>query len=135
MKTRTIRQTVTIRAKPNDVYDALMTTRGHSAFTGASARISARVGGKFTAWDGYIQGRNVELVRGQRIVQEWKPREENWPSEYYSTVTYELSAIPAGTRLKFTHSGVPIEHAGHLAQGWKDHYWLPLKAYLEPSRT
>lgn len=131
MKTRDIRQTVTIRAKPNDVYDALMTTRGHAAFTGAPARISNRVGGTFTAWDGYITGRNVELVRGKKIVQAWKPEEESWPSDYYSTVTYELTAIPAGTRLRFTHSGVPPEHVGHLAQGWKDHYWAPLKTYLE----
>jgi uncharacterized protein YndB with AHSA1/START domain len=132
MKTRTIRQSVTIRATPNDVYDALMTSRGHSAFTGAHARISPKVGGQFTAWDGYIQGRNLELVRGKKIVQAWQPREEGWPSEYYSTVTYEFAATPAGTRLKFTHSGVPVQHAGHLAQGWKDHYWEPLKVYLEP---
>jgi activator of HSP90 ATPase len=130
VKTRTIRQVVTFRARPNDVYDALMTTREHAAFTGAPARISPKVGGTFTAWDGYIQGRNLELVRGKKIVQAWKPREENWPTEYYSTVTYELTAIPTGTRLTFTHSGVPIEHAGPLARGWKDHYWAPLKTYL-----
>jgi len=131
MKTRTIRQTVTVRAPPNDVYDALMTSRGHSAFTGAPAHIRPTVGSKFTAWDGYIEGRNLELVRGKKIVQAWKAREENWPPEYYSTVAYELTATPTGTRLRFRHSGVPVEHAGHLAQGWKDHYWAPLKSYLE----
>jgi uncharacterized protein YndB with AHSA1/START domain len=132
MKTRTIRQTATIRATPNAVYDALMSSRGHAAFTGAPARVSPKVGGKFRAWDGYIEGRNLELVRGKKIVQAWKPREEDWPPDYYSTVTYELTAIPTGTRLKFTHSGVPVQHARHLALGWKDHYWAPLKAYLEP---
>jgi len=131
MKTRTIRQTVTIRATPNDVYDALMTSRGHAAFTGAPARVSSKVGGTFHAWDGYIEGRNLELVRGKKIVQTWKAREEDWPSDYYSTITYALTSIPAGTRLQFTHAGVPVQHAGHLAQGWKDHYWKPLKAYLE----
>jgi uncharacterized protein YndB with AHSA1/START domain len=131
MKTGTIRQSVTIRAPPNAVYDALMTTKGHVGFTGASARISPKVGGKFSAWDGYIHGTNLELVRGKRIVQAWVPAEKTWPPGHASIVRYELSATPTGTRLKFTHSKVPTEHVGHLARGWKDHYWAPLKAYLE----
>ena len=131
MKTGTIRQTVRIRAKPNEVYDALMTTRGHSGFTGAASRISPKVGGTFMAWDGYIEGKNLELIRGKTIVQAWKPAEKNWPRDHYTTVRYELEAIPSGTRLKFTHSGVPAEHVGHLADGWKTHYWAMLKTYLE----
>jgi uncharacterized protein YndB with AHSA1/START domain len=131
MKTRTIRQTVTFRATPNDVYDALMTGRQHAAFTGASARISAKVGGKFSAYDGYIHGTNLELVRGKRIVQAWVPTEESWPEGHASIVRFELTPTPTGTRLAFTHEQVPVEHAGHLAQGWKDHYWKPLKLYLE----
>ena len=28
-----------------------------------------------TAWDGYISGRNVELIPGERIVQTWRTSE------------------------------------------------------------
>ena len=130
MKTRTIRQTVILPGRPIDVYEALMTTKGHTGFTGAAASISARVGGKFSAWDGYIHGQNVELVRGRRIVQRWRPTEEDWPEDYYSTVRFVLAPTARGTRVTFTHSGVLAQHAGHLSQGWKDHYWRPLRAYL-----
>jgi uncharacterized protein YndB with AHSA1/START domain len=135
MKTRTIRQTALFPAPPTEVYRALMTSKGHSGFTGASARISPRVGGAFTAWDGYIHGKNIELVPGALIVQSWRPTEETWPSDYYSTVRFELTATRGGTRLKFTHSGVLTEHAGHLSTGWKEHYWEPLRAYLGERKT
>jgi len=129
-RTRTIRQTVVLPGTPQEVYDALMTTKGHRAFTGAAARISPTEGGRFTAWDGYIHGINVELVPGRKIVQQWRPTEEDWPEDHYSVVRYLLAPVPKGTRVTFTHSGVPAQHAGHLAQGWKDHYWGPLRAYL-----
>ena len=130
MRTRTIRQTVTLPGSPLEVYRALMTTRGHEGFTGSPAKISGRVGGRFTAWDGYIEGQNVELVPGRKIVQTWRPMEEGWPEDHYSTVRILLSKVPGGTRLSFTHSGVVPEHAGHLATGWRDHYWTPLRGYL-----
>ncbi|HYA57702.1 MAG TPA: SRPBCC family protein [Thermoplasmata archaeon] len=130
-KTRTIRHSVWIRAPPTDVYDALMTSKGHSAFTGASARISPRVGGKFTAHDGYIHGRNVELVRGRKIVQEWRPAEDAWPKDHYSTVTFTLRPSRGGTQLTFLQTGVLPEYAAELAGGWKEFYWTPLKQYLE----
>jgi len=134
MKTGTIRQTVTLPAKPLDVYSALMTTRGHAAFTGAPARISPKVGGTFTAWGGYIHGRNLELVPGRRIVQEWRPSEDSWPGDHYSIVTFVLEPAGAGTRIRFTQARVPQDHVGHLAEGWKESYWDPLRAYFRPPK-
>jgi hypothetical protein len=58
MKTATIQQKVVIPiAKPEEVYDALMDSKTHSALTESFAQISARIGGKFTAWDGLFQAR------------------------------------------------------------------------------
>ena len=130
VKFRTIRQTAVLPGTPREVYDALMTTRGHRGFTGAEARISPRVGGRFMAWDGYIHGRNLRLVPGKTIVQAWRPTEATWPKDYYSRVRYDLTRAPGGTRVKFTQSGVLAEHAAHLSQGWKDHYWKLLRRYL-----
>ena len=107
-----------------------MTTRGHRGFTGADARISAKVRGKFMAWGGYIHGTNLRLIPGKTIVQSWRPTDKTWPTHYYSKVRFDLAKVAKGTRLKFTHSGVPAEHAGHLSQGWKDSYWKPLRTYL-----
>ena len=131
MKTRTIRQTVTIPATPKQVYDALMVSRLHKAFTGAKATISTKVGGKFSAWDGYIHGTNVELVPGKRIVQRWRPSDGSWAADHYSVVKYVLTPVRGGTKISFTHSGVPAEHAGHLSKGWYKSYWDPLKKYFK----
>jgi uncharacterized protein YndB with AHSA1/START domain len=130
MKTRTIHQSVTIPAPPEKVYRALMVSRLHAAFTGAPAQVSPRVGGRFSVWDGYIHGTNVELVPGKRIVQLWRPAEGNWPNEYFSRVKFEFAPVAGGTRITFTHSGVLAEHASHLSQGWKESYWEPLRRFF-----
>jgi len=99
-------------------------------FTGAEARISPRVGGKFMAWGGYIHGVNLKLVPGKTILQSWVPSEDSWPKGHLSKVRFRLAPTPRGTRLTFTHSGVPVEHVRHLALGWKESYWTPLRKYL-----
>ena len=77
-KTKTIRQSEFIPgATPEDVYSALIEARKHAAFTGSPATGASRVGSKFTAWDGYIYVKNLELESGKRILQEWKTTE--WP--------------------------------------------------------
>lgn len=43
----------------------LLLTRGNTAFTGSKATCDAGVGGEFTAWDGYISGKNLELEKGK----------------------------------------------------------------------
>lgn len=131
MKTRTIRQTLTIRATPHAVYQALATSRGHAAFTGAPARISTKEGGSFTAWGDYIHGTNLQLLPDRKIVQTWVANEEQWPEGHESKVTFAFAPVAGGTRLSFTHSGVPTPLFAQLSQGWKDSYWTPLRAYLE----
>jgi uncharacterized protein YndB with AHSA1/START domain len=67
-------------ASPKEVYRAFLSSKDHAEFTGSEAKCSARVGGRFTAWDKYISGKNVQLVVGKKIVQEWKTSE--WPEGY-----------------------------------------------------
>ncbi len=67
-----IEQTVFIQASPQEVYDAFLDPKKHSAFTGSPATTNAKVGSEFQAWDGYISGKNLELVKGKKIVQEWE---------------------------------------------------------------
>lgn len=131
MKTGTIRQSVLLPASPMVVYRTLLTSKGHSGFSGAPARISPRVGSTFTVWGGYIHGKNLELIPGQKIVQSWRPSEETWPVDYFSTVTFSLAPVASGTRVTFLHTGVLPDHVGHLSSGWRASYWIPLRKYLE----
>jgi uncharacterized protein YndB with AHSA1/START domain len=129
MKFSTIIQSVTVHAPPLKVYDAFMDSRKHAEFTGDSATIDPKVGGSFKEGDGYISGTNLELVRGRKIVQEWKTTE--WP-EGYPPSRLEITLTPKGnaTLLRMVHSNVPAEQSDYYADGWKTYYWNPLKEYF-----
>lgn len=130
MKPKIITQTVTFkRVTPQQLYDALMTSKQHSQFTGDKAKISTKVGGKFTAYDGYISGKNLELVPGKKIVQLW--RGSDWPAGEYSTVTFSFKKLTTGTQLTFVQKEVPVEFYTDIKQGWKDFYWQPLKEFFK----
>jgi len=129
MRTKTIRQTVQFGAAPDEVYEALMDQRKHADFTGAKATISRKVGGRFRVWDGYAEGKNIELVPGRRIVQSW--RASDWPEGVYSTVRFEFTRIKGGTRMSFAQSGIPEEFVQDIKKGWKDFYWAPMKGMLD----
>ena len=129
METKTIKQSVTIKASPHDVYEALMDSKKHAKFTGGKATISREVGGKFTAFDGYARGTNVELVPDKKIVQSW--RAEDWPKGHYSKAIFTFTKVEGGTKLAFTQTDVPEDQHEPISQGWKEYYWAPMKEMLE----
>ncbi len=133
MKFTTIRQTAVLEATPDEVYEAYVDPAKHAEFTGSAAEGSKRAGGKFTAWDGYISGKWLELERGKKIVHEWTTTE--WPEGYPpSVVTLTLAARGGKTVLTMVHSKAPAEQAASYAQGWKDFYWEPMKKYFNRPR-
>lgn len=141
MKTTIIKQTVTIPASPKEVYSALMSSVKHTKITGAKALIGKKKGDPYYTYDGYITGRNIELVPGERIVQSWIAMEDKWPAGHESKITFRLKAKPArrgagkvnagdSTVISFLHEDVPEVIAKNFVTGWKDYYWNPLKAYF-----
>ena len=130
LKTTSITQKVVIPASPEEVYDAFMDAKQHSAFTGAKATCDPKVGGEFSAWDGYITGKNLELEKGKRIVQEWITSE--WPDGYPpSRLEFTFRKVKNGTELTMVHSEIPEDQAEEYKQGWIDNYWDPLKEYFQ----
>ena len=116
-------------ASPEVIYRAWLDSAGHSAFTNSKAKVDARVGGVFTAYEGYISGVTTELVENERIVQRW--RATDFPGGYPdSKVELTLTPQSGGTRLSLRHSSVPMANAKSYASGWHEHYWQPLRAYL-----
>ena len=116
--------------EPMDIYDALLSGPKHTALTGGGhATGSTKAGGKFTAWDGYIEGKNLELEPGVRILQEWTT--SNWPEGApASHLEWKFLAKDGGTEVKMTHSNVPASQAASYTQGWIDYYWKPMKVYF-----
>jgi activator of HSP90 ATPase len=125
MTTKTIRQTITFKASPREVYDMIMDSSKHESLSGEMARISKKVGGAFVAWNGHISGINLVLKPGEKIVQAW--RATGWWEDHYSIAIFDIQKVPTGTKLKFTQIGVPPHrYSGHY-RGWIEAYWTPMK--------
>ena len=119
-----------VNATPEQIYQAWLSTKGHSDMTGSRAEVESKVKGKFTAWDGYISGKTLELKPFSRIVQAWRTTEfpEGSPD---SRVEILLEPISDGTRITITHSNIPQGQADDYKQGWQDFYFIPMKSYFD----
>ena len=128
-KLGTIRQSAVFDASPLEVYEAYVDPKKHAAFTGTGVTGTPKVGGKFTAGDGYITGKYTKLLPGKIIVHEWTTTE--WPAGYPPSIL-ELTLKPkgSGTELTMVHSKVPAEQVEYYAKGWMEYYWGPLKKYF-----
>lgn len=124
-----IKQEVHFNALPSVIYDILIDSKKHCEFTNAKATIENKVGGKFSVWDGYAMGENLELVTGKKIVQSW--RASDWPEEKKSKLTITLSPFKSGTILELIQENVPKEFEKDIEDGWKEYYWEPLATYIK----
>lgn len=124
---KTIEQEVTFKATPHDVYEALMDSAKHANFTGAEASVSREAGGKFTAYDGAIEGTNVELTPDVRIVQSWRCDATGWPKDHYSHLSITLEPVAGGTLLTLDHENVPDPSFEECTEGWRTAYWDKMK--------
>jgi activator of HSP90 ATPase len=130
-----IHQEVVFQASRRRIYEALTDPKQFTKVTSfgpvmkaAPAEISREVGGSFSCFGGRIVGRHLELVPDERIVQAW--RVVTWEPGVYSIAKFELKEHGSETRLLFDHVGFPNGKAEHLAAGWKENYWEPMRKYL-----
>ena len=121
--------TTTIPASPEEIYQAWLDSLAHSEMTGGAANMSEQIGAEVSAWDGYISGRNLELVPGERIVQSWRTSE--FADEHGdSVITILLQEADEGTLLTLEHSNVPDEQRSYEEAGWQENYFEPMVAYF-----
>jgi activator of HSP90 ATPase len=128
-----IHQEATINADPQAVYDVLTDGQKFAAATGMPAQISDREGETFTLFGGRVEGRQIELVPGQRIVQAWRfgaAHPSCWDAGVYSVVRFTLSGQEDGTRFIIDHTGVPPEWRDHISTGYPSFYQQPLERYF-----
>ena len=121
--------TVTIHADAKTIYNAWLSTEGHSAITGSPAKVDGTVNGDFTAWDGYIWGMFLELEPNRHILQAWRTGE--FPSEAEdSIVEIFLEEEHGKTKLTLKHSNIPEGQADSYKTGWEDFYFKPMREHF-----
>ncbi len=130
-ETESITLTAVLPAPPERVYRAWLDGAEHSAMTGGEATVDARVGGAYTAWDGYITGTTLELEPGRRIVQAW--RTSQFPKRAADSRLDVLlePAVGGGTKLTLKHSAIPKGQGKRYKSGWPENYFEPMQDYFE----
>ncbi len=136
-----IHQEPVFKASRKRVYEALTSAKQFEKVTQLSvavqsgmakgnipAEIIAEPGGAFKFFNGFIVGRNLELIPNERIVQAW--RVAYWPEGAWSLVKFVLVEQGSETKLVFDHTGFPKGDADHLLEGWNGNYWQPLAKFL-----
>jgi activator of HSP90 ATPase len=127
-KRTSLHQKLAFDAPPGRIFHILLDSKEFGAMTGMDATIDPAPGGAFKTFGGLIEGRNVEIILDQRLVQAWRPT--SWDAGVYSIVHFELKAAGAGTALVLDHTGFPEGDFDHLDAGWHMRYWDPMKKYL-----
>lgn len=130
-----IHQEVSFVAAPERVYHLLTGSAEFAAATERPAEIDATEGGVFSIFGGYIQGRQIELVPGKRIIQTW--RGVDWAPGAHSLVRFALTPEGNGTRLVVDHEAYPEGPSPmyptwheHLSTNWPVFYFEPIAKYF-----
>lgn len=141
-----IHQQVTIPASAREIYAILADAAALCALSGMGGTAGPAEGAEFTAFNGHVTGRQIELVPGHRVVQAWRFPE--WAPGTYSIVRLTLerdnsnisgSGAEEGTILTVDQDGYPegADALGchqtwhdHLDEGWLTFYLTPLARHL-----
>jgi uncharacterized protein YndB with AHSA1/START domain len=133
VKSSSIHQEALIAAPPQRVFELLTTGNMFGAATGMPAQITAREGDAFSVFGGRVEGRQIELVPGQRIVQAWRfgsAHPSAWEPGVYSVVRFTLTPTGDATRLVIDHTGVPAEWIEHISMGYPSFYEEPIAKFF-----
>ncbi len=120
---------ITLTADREEIYNAWLSSEGHSGMTGSPAEVRTEIGGTFKAWDGYIWGETLEMEPYYRIVQAWQTSEfpDGSPA---SRVEILLEEAADGTKLTLKHTEIPDGQGESYKQGWDDFYFTPMRVYF-----
>ncbi len=128
LQTMEFELSTTINASIEDVFNAWLSSKEHSLMTGGEAKCSQKINQPFEAWDGYISGKNLEIISNQKIVQSWRTTEFT-EEEEDSILELNFEEIDGKTIINMKHSKLPA-HGEQYVNGWKEHYFEPMKAYF-----
>lgn len=121
--TPVIQQSVRFRTSPKTLFAMYLHSKKHSRSTGLPARISRKVRGRFRAFAGMLEGKNLLIAPDKQIVQLW--RATHWKKEDWSILILTFSKVAGGAQIDLVQVGVPAyDHKG-VREGWPKYYWRP----------
>lgn len=122
-----IEQTYQIKAPIEEVWKALTDPEYIEGWGGGPVEMKDEVGYDFKLWGGEIHGKNIEVIKGEKLVQEWISGD--WPKP--SIATFVLERDGKETKVTLHQTDVPEDEHEDIDEGWKDYYLGSMKEYLE----
>ena len=119
---------VDLPVQPSIVYNAWLDSNSHTEMTGAKAECSNSVGEVFSAWDGYISGENVEMVKDNRIIQKWRTT-DFLDEDEDSLIIVSFEKRGEGCCLIIEHNDIPLGQPDYK-DGWREFYFKPMTDYF-----
>ncbi|MEX1189627.1 MAG: SRPBCC domain-containing protein [Bacteroidia bacterium] len=114
---------------PKQLFQAWLSSKAHTEMTGGKAKINNKQGASFSAWDGYIKGKNLIIEPFSRIIQSWRTSDFD-ESEEDSQVELLLLEKDSGTRLTLIHKNLGVDGEKYKS-GWIDNYFKPMQDYFD----
>jgi uncharacterized protein YndB with AHSA1/START domain len=125
-----IRQSVTLPAAAERLFEMYLDPAGHAAFTGMPVEIGREPGAEFRAFDGQLTGSILAVAAPRLVVQSWRSTKFR-PGDPDSTLILMFTPEGDQGRIDLVHLDVPDHDFQGVAEGWPKHYWTPWRAYLE----
>lgn len=122
-----IKQTYTINAPIEKVWEALVTPEIIDKWGAGPAKMDDKPGSDFTFWGGDIWGKNLKVVKGKELIQDWYGGDWDKPSK----LTISLLEKGDSTQVNLIHDGVPKDEEADFADGWKTYYFDEIQKLLE----
>ncbi len=117
------------------LYNFFTDSKLQTEITGGKAIINKKIGGNFTAWDGYIKGEIVSLDKNRRIIQKWRTTDFN-KKDKDSILEIAIKELEKSrSKLILKHSELPEGSEEEYKNGWKEFYIKPLKEFIKKQKS
>ncbi len=118
-----------INADPSDIYAALTNPFTIELWSGYKAVMNEETGSEFSLWEGDIEGKNIEFIRGRKIVQEWYFGDQ--PEK--SIVTISIKPVKNFSEVTVEHTNIPDESYENISLGWNEYYFGAIQNFFNPN--
>ncbi|MCA9735161.1 MAG: SRPBCC domain-containing protein [Deferribacteres bacterium] len=125
-----IRQDFHVHASIETVFRALTDPILIEQWSESRAIMDSKIGTRFSLFNGYIIGQNLEIGLNKKIVQNWRAR--NWKDD--SLVSMNLIKETGGTKIELRQEGIPDQEYVSIQQGWNKFYLGKLQRFFGNGR-
>ncbi|KAI9040965.1 AHA1 family protein [Aspergillus affinis] len=129
VNTTTVTASDEFRTTAEELYNTFTDPQRIAAFTRGPPRQfdGAKVGGKFSIFDGNVNGEFSKLEAPTLIEQKW--RLAQWPEGHFSTleIKFDQNNADGVTQMHVTWTGVPVGQEDVTKQNWEMYYVRSIK--------